>query len=216
MYYDDLHDKLYVLGDSPNNGYIRSVLFQVLPEVKMISYQSSTDTMNSRNNFIATADGETFYYSNLFHDQIYLSADAGESKAAASYSTNRDNEILSVTNNGKIYLLDETKKTINSLDKDGVQTVAQINVNPIYGAAARNGYFYIADSNSIYKVSTNGEMEAYLNLNEIYHDEHRDQPYDTYSKVRFPLTRKNKFTVDANGNVIIWDGILCRINIFAY
>ncbi|MEC0226203.1 copper amine oxidase N-terminal domain-containing protein [Paenibacillus alba] len=241
LFYDELHEKLYMLASVDALKIdITTVIYEILPEVKMVTY-SLDDWMNVESNFFATVDEEHFYYSNTFLSRIY-SLHSGETQKTIGVSSNQKPSLVSVVNGGRIYLLDKVNKSVSKLNADGtISEVVKVNIENINGASSRDGYFYIADEKGFYRVDIHGKIEDYVKLDHLFYNQGLFSPKtQTYEQIapnsvgisNFPgavnssddhepgaliLGINPDFTVDVKGNIIINDKsyhIIRRINVF--
>ncbi|CAG7629258.1 hypothetical protein PAESOLCIP111_03085 [Paenibacillus solanacearum] len=239
--YDETHDRLYLIGDSKDNE-IKYVVYEVFPELKMITYQEQADTMNQERNFFTTVNGKEFYYSDLFRESIYMAQEGKESERLTYFTTDRsNNEMASVVKEGQIFIFDKNLKTIYKLTAAQLSKVADVNINErITSINTFNGNFYLATDNKILQLSVDGQVTNYVGLSDIviYNSGVYNPITKTYDQVygdRLPqkdlmdteqkggarpepakLTEFSQFAVDSNGNVIVLDSnwALRRINLF--
>ncbi|WP_405080688.1 copper amine oxidase N-terminal domain-containing protein [Paenibacillus chitinolyticus] len=241
LYYDAASGKLYLIANVERKD-ITTVFYEIMPDVKLITYHDEVVTDNA-NNFFATLNGKEFFYSNTFKERIYKVEPGKEAVTTGYLKEGYVQKLVSSIHNGSIYLLDQESKTISRLREDGyADEVAKVKIDNIYGAAARGGYFYIADDKGFYKVDINGKAEDYVKLDDVMInqglydpktktyvkmvpgvDGWEDFPSENTSRTGEKLTelkelkRGVEFTVTAKGNIILFDAkerLLKRINIY--
>ncbi|NQX65994.1 hypothetical protein HQN90_07640 [Paenibacillus alba] len=238
LYYNSLNSKLYLIAQA-SETYIEeaTVIYEVLPEVKMVTYNLDS-SMNEENNFISFLDQEHFYYSNTFLGKLYDFQSPSETKVIGRLPDKQGNYV-SVNMDDNIYVLDKENKKISKINLDGtVSEVAKLHLGQITGAATRNGYFYISDAKKIYRVDVSGNLEEYVNIDNLtYNKGLFDPKTQTYEPpaVNYKIENEESiayqvegpsalniggnplFTIDNAGNIIIYDSlnrILRRINVF--
>ncbi|MFE4573298.1 copper amine oxidase N-terminal domain-containing protein [Paenibacillus chitinolyticus] len=243
LFYDEINDKLYMLANAGIRGQeIITVFYEILPEIKVITYHLEQTDEEGKNDFLTTLDGQTFFYSNTFMERVYTQTNK-ERKTTGFLKEGIKQRLVSVIKDGSIYLLDQASKKISRVREDGyLVEVAQVNLETINSAAARDGYFYAADKKGFYRINTDGKVENYFKMDELIYNQGLYEPKSgTYERmvpgvdgfVNFPqndvthegekltgpleLSSHPDFTVDNIGNLIIYDPydrLLKRINIY--
>ncbi|MFC9777439.1 copper amine oxidase N-terminal domain-containing protein [Paenibacillus chitinolyticus] len=243
LFYDEINDKLYMLANAGTRGQENiTVFYEILPEIKVITYHLEQTDEEGMNDFLTTLDGQTFFYSNTFMERVYTQINK-ERKTTGFLKEGIKQRLVSVVKDGSIYLLDQASKKISRVREDGyLVEVAQVNLETINSAAARDGYFYAADMNGFYRINTDGKVENYFKMDElIYNQGLYETKSGTYERmvpgvegyIKFPqnnvthegekltgplkLSSHPDFTVDNIGNLIIYDPydrLLKRINIY--
>ena len=243
LFYDEINDKLYMLANSGNRGQeIITVFYEILPEIKVITYHLEQTDEEGMNDFLTTLDGQTFFYSNTFMERVYTQTNK-ERKTTGFLKEGIKQRLVSVVKDGSIYLLDRASKKISRVREDGyLVEVAQVNLESINSAAARDGYFYAADKKGFYRIDTDGKVENYFKMSELIYNQGLYEPKSgTYERmvpgadgyVNFPqnnvthegekltgpleLSNHPDFTIDNIGNPILYDPydrLLKRINIY--
>ncbi|MEC0225674.1 stalk domain-containing protein [Paenibacillus alba] len=216
LFYNSLNSKLYLIAQA-SETYVEeaTVIYEVLPEVKMVTYNLDS-SMNEENNFQSPS----------------------ETKVIGRLPDKQGNYV-SVNMDDNIYVLDKENKKISKINLDGtVSEVAKLHLGQITGAATRNGYFYISDAKKIYRVDVSGNLEEYVNIDNLtYNKGLFDPKTQTYEPpaVNYKIENGESiayqvegpsalniggnplFTIDNAGNIIIYDSlnrILRRINVF--
>ncbi|GKS12155.1 hypothetical protein YDYSY3_31550 [Paenibacillus chitinolyticus] len=243
LFYDEINDKLYMLANAGTRRQeIITVFYEILPEIKVITYHLEQTDEEGMNDFLTTLDGQTFYYSNTFMERVYTQTNK-ERKTTGFLKEGTKQRLTSVVKDGSIYLLDRANKKISRVREDGyLVEVAQVNLESINSAVARDGYFYAADKKGFYRIDTDGKVENYFKMDELVYNQGLYEPKSgTYERmvpgvdgyVNFPqknITHQGEkltgplelitypdFTIDNVGNLILYDPydrLLKRINIY--
>ncbi|EGL16264.1 MULTISPECIES: copper amine oxidase N-terminal domain-containing protein [unclassified Paenibacillus] len=243
LFYDEINDKLYMLANAGTRRQeIITVFYEILPEIKVITYHLEQTDEEGMNDFLTTLDGQTFFYSNTFMERVYTQTNK-ERKTTGFLKEGTKQRLTSVVKDGSIYLLDRANKKISRVREDGyLVEVAQVNLESINNAVARDGYFYAVDKKGFYRIDTDGKVENYFKLGELIYNQGLYEPKSgTYERmvpgvdgyVNFPqnnVTHQGEkltgplelitypdFTIDNVGNLILYDPydrLLKRINIY--
>lgn len=232
LFYDEKRDKLYMLAVFEGRD-VQNAFYEILPEVKLITYDFDT-IMNSENTFFATLDGERYYYSNDLQKAVYAYSNGQIRTQSGSLAAESLPNLVSLVQDGAIYLLDKTSKTIYRLDPYGkAMEVAKLDIGDIRGGAARGDFFYLATEKGFYRADTHGKVEEYALLDELSYTKGLYDPvtrkhiamipgvegyWDFPEYINYinfsngernagPLVLKKPvdFTVDAQGNIILYD-----------
>ncbi|MBP1960925.1 stalk domain-containing protein [Paenibacillus aceris] len=238
LFYNSSNNKLYLMAHAAQT-YVEeaTVIYEVLPEVKMVTYNLDS-SMNEENNFLLFMDQGHFYYSNTFKGRVYDFQAPNETKVIGSIP-DKHASYVSTNLDGSIYVLDKENRNISKINLDGtVSEVAKVHLDLITGASSRDGYFYVSDAKKIYRVDVSGKLEDYVRIEGLTYNvglfDPKTQTYEqpaVYNKIEdgesvvyqvkgpsslnvggFPL-----FTIDNNGNIVIYDSlnhILRRINVY--
>ncbi|MFS0836498.1 copper amine oxidase N-terminal domain-containing protein [Paenibacillus sp. 1P03SA] len=167
IFYDEKRDKLYMLA-SVDKKDIKIVIYEVLPEVKLITYNADETLLDEENDIMTTLDGVNLIFSNTFFGSIY-SVEAGKERSLkAVIAAEKKPKLVSLIKDNKIYLMDYVNKTIHMLREDGrLIEVAKIKMEKIGAAASKGDFFYAADKNGFYKIDVTGKVEDYVKLSEL-------------------------------------------------
>ncbi|MEC0247390.1 copper amine oxidase N-terminal domain-containing protein [Paenibacillus chitinolyticus] len=168
LFYDEKHEKLYLLATSDKTD-IKVIIYEILPEVKLITYNSDDTMYDEENDIITTLDGIHFTYSNTWWGSIYSVEADKERSLTGVIPTDKKPRLVSLIKDDTIYLLDSVNKTIHKLRNDGrITEVAKVKMDEKIGAAAAKGkFFYAADKNGFYKIDLNGDVESYVKLSDL-------------------------------------------------
>ncbi len=228
LFYNEATDSLYLLGESAESDSpvrMRTVVFSILPEVRMVSYQINTQGYyNLEDNFFASVDDETFYYGDPQSQMIYSSAKGKALEVADSSRTADKTRLFSTVRDGVVYFYDTKGGKIFKWNGKAVEKFAEValDVTSIQNVTASNGYFYVLDNKkTVHRVSLNGEILLYANLEDVsFHT----GIYGLPDTLNWPITSEDELkldpykllmSVDNDGNLIVFDyGILKRINIY--
>ncbi|NEW07113.1 copper amine oxidase N-terminal domain-containing protein [Paenibacillus sp. SYP-B3998] len=241
LFYDEQHDKVYLLANVDKKD-ITTVIYEVLPNVQMLTYHLDC-VMDEESDFFATLNEKQFYYSNTLQERVYSFEIGKERDTTGVLSSSLKQQLVSTVKESAIYVLDTVNRTISKLDTKGsLQEVAKVNLKQINGAASRDGFFYVADEQGFYKLSTDGAIENYVKLNELAYKHGLYDPakkmyekmvpgvagYMEYSEGNMSqggekepsslsLGNSIDFTVDSKGNIVIYDTtnrMIRRINLY--
>ncbi|MGX4583123.1 stalk domain-containing protein [Paenibacillus chitinolyticus] len=167
IFYDEKRDKLYMLA-SVEKKDIKIVIYEILPEVKLITYNADETLFDEENDIMTTLDGVNLIFSNTFFGSIY-SVEAGKERSLkAVIAAEKKPKLVSLIKDNKIYLMDYINKTIHMLREDGrLIEVAKVKMEKIGAAASKGEFFYAADKNGFYKIDVTGKVEDYVKLSEL-------------------------------------------------
>ncbi|MBV6716227.1 copper amine oxidase N-terminal domain-containing protein [Paenibacillus chitinolyticus] len=189
IFYDEKRDKLYMLA-SVDKKDIKIVIYEVLPEVKLITYNADETLFDEENDIMTTLDGVNLIFSNTFFGSIY-SVEAGKERSLKGViPAEKKPKLVSLIKDNKIYLMDYINKTIHMLREDGrLIEVAKIKMEKIGAAASKGDFFYAADKNGFYKIDVTGKVEDYVKLSELRYNsglyEPKTKTYDRLAAGNF-------------------------------
>ncbi|MFB7816937.1 copper amine oxidase N-terminal domain-containing protein [Paenibacillus chitinolyticus] len=189
IFYDEKRDKLYMLA-SVDKKDIKIVIYEVLPEVKLITYNADETLFDEENDIMTTLDGVNLIFSNTFFGSIY-SVEAGKERSLkAVIAAEKKPKLVSLIKDNKIYLMDYVNKTIHMLREDGrLIEIAKIKMEKIGAAASKGDFFYAADKNGFYKIDVTGKVEDYVKLSELRYNsglyEPKTKTYDRLATSNF-------------------------------
>ncbi|MEY9095150.1 copper amine oxidase N-terminal domain-containing protein [Paenibacillus sp. RC84] len=189
IFYDEKRDKLYMLA-SVEKKDIKIVIYEILPEVKLITYNADETLFDEENDIMTTLDGVNLIFSNTFFGSIY-SVEAGKERSLKAVITaDKKPRLVSLIKDNKIYLLDYLNKTIHMLREDGrLIEVAKVKMEKIGAAASKGEFFYAADKNGFYKIDVTGKVEDYVKLSELRYNsglyEPKTKTYDRLATSNF-------------------------------
>lgn len=247
LFYDEQLDKIYLLASGKPQGLNRNdislVFYEIKPDIKLITYLTE-DTLNEEFNFFAGLGTNQFYYSNTFLNRVFSFSPGREVRTNVIPEGSRMSSFTAGIHNGQLYLLDKHNKRICLIKQDGsIKEVSKINLEHINEVVSKNGIFYIQDNKGFYLADINGKVEDYIKIDQLKYNRGIFNPksnsYDdygpTYTWVRLEgtsvveysqnpyepstinLVTSTKFTVDNQGNIILYDSnyqALRRINIY--
>ncbi|AFH59863.1 copper amine oxidase N-terminal domain-containing protein [Paenibacillus caseinilyticus] len=225
LHYNEQTGGLYVMGESIDPEYQRILIYQVLPEVKLITSSPNKGVNFLTNpNFLATTDGVRFYYSDVYHGTIYTAQAGQESVALDSIPSGASNGMLSVVQDGQVFVIDKGDQSIYKVTNKGLELHKKLELEKVKGMSASRGFFYAADEERIYQINpTNGEKSVYTALQGLmysgagYYNPAEEQGDRAYQAGRLTVDSSNPFTVDEAGNVFLFDSLyqkLRRINVY--
>ncbi|MFE6799087.1 copper amine oxidase N-terminal domain-containing protein [Paenibacillus chitinolyticus] len=167
IFYDEKRDKLYMMA-SVEKKDIKIVIYEILPEVKLITYNADETLFDEENDIMTTLDGVNLIFSNTFFGSIY-SVEAGKERSLkAVIAAEKKPKLVSLIKDNKIYLMDYINKTIHMMREDGrLIEVAKVKMEKIGAAASKGEFFYAADKNGFYKIDVTGKVEDYVKLSEL-------------------------------------------------
>jgi hypothetical protein len=239
MYYDEAHDRLYVLvGLGLDDNQL--AIYEVLPTLRMIAYNAKSPH-NHSSNFVAFTDDEHFYYSDVVQKNIYYSTGANENKTSFSYMIgDKTPNFVSTVSKGQVYLFDRANMAISQIESGGIRKIADVKIDNLFAATARDGAFYAASERGIYCIGTDGTVEPFVTFKDLVYNKGLFDPVTkTYKPIfndaervvdnrvvkeentreRTPIVFgfSSLFTLNGNGNVILYDSgldALRRINVY--
>lgn len=236
VFYDQTSDRLFVMGRDFYNEM--AVFYQVMPSVKMIAFDTSGQ-LDTDTDFIQPLnDGQTYAISNSFKNILYTAHEGERLSSNISVEGNRMHHLVPLMKNGILYVLDRESKEIKEITPGvGSRVVATLNMEQINTAIAHDGYYFIVDQKQFYRVSVEGQIETYANMdNAIYHKGIFNSLTGKYDQTPAPpgypvaLNDEDKFefkkmvlgisphfAIDADGNILIYDDInkiLRKITVF--
>ncbi|SEG57123.1 copper amine oxidase N-terminal domain-containing protein [Paenibacillus sp. UNC499MF] len=184
IFYDEKRDKLYMLA-SVDKKDIKIVIYEILPELKLITYNADETLFDEENDIMTTLDGVNLIFSNTFFGSIY-SVEAGKERSLkAVIAAEKKPKLVSLIKDNKIYLMDYVNKTIHMLREDGrLIEVAKIKMEKIGAAASKGEFFYAADKKGFYKIDVTGKVEDYVKLSELRYNSGLYEPKTkTYDRI---------------------------------
>jgi hypothetical protein len=237
LYYDELKDKVYTYANVTQPGIssesVSFAFFEVVPEVKLITYSKEEDIFGEFNFFSTSSDGKV-YYSNSYQNKVYT---VGKDQAVTTSFMPREaklSQLVSTVWEGQTYLLDKANKRILRIQpNDTITQVATVSLEEILEASARDGSFYVHDHQGFYRIDIHGKVEPYVMLDQLayqrglwnpgtdsYDDtepQNADKPLFMSNSMEISLTSPTKFSMDTHGNIILFDNnrhMLRRINLY--
>ncbi|CAG7630014.1 hypothetical protein PAESOLCIP111_03158 [Paenibacillus solanacearum] len=237
LYYDDASRKLYLQAAPTKAGFesdLSTVIYEISPNVKMVTYFVSKNTNDESHNFFAAAGDNAFYYGDLSTGKL-CRAKAGERcEPFSSFSSERGNNKLTAAVRGdEAFVFDPAQQRLSKVTPNGLEDVVRLNVDRIRSAASRNGLFYVANDRYIYELNTEGKLTEYVDLQKVVYKRGVFNPvtkrYDTmdapdsFSRTRLSVpgviewTPESILSADASGNLVMYDSkssAVRKINVY--
>ncbi|MGF7032743.1 hypothetical protein J2T17_003666 [Paenibacillus mucilaginosus] len=233
LFYDKPSERLYMMAGTLNRE-VKTLIYQVLPEVKLISYDLD-DPGEAEDRFFARLGEGRYLYSNSFMEKIYMLEEGRERRTTGFLSSPRKPKHTAAVHEGSLYLLDAANQTISKMREDGSpEKAAEFDLEGVLGVASTNGFFFAATAKGFYCIDVTGRVEPYAVMDELIYNRglftgeqegnrNQLQGMEPYSRLAYDYERKLyidgpagsketlvvgpliDFAVDGDGNILLYD-----------
>ncbi|GGA13072.1 hypothetical protein GCM10008018_67570 [Paenibacillus marchantiophytorum] len=231
LVYDSNLDKLYLLASSNfiSDNSVSTVIYEIAPNVQMMTYTIGKMVFHP-GNFMVTPNGQRFYFSDILHNTIYAAESGQQAIVLMPFTPDNENvKLAAVVNDGKMFVLDVSKRMIFELQESGnLRYVAPIDIKEeILRVYEVNGTFYVGGKRQIWELKITGETHPYVGLKDVsaYNTGLYLPKTNTYDADAFAnmggafgmMLSFSAFAINEHGNVVMYDGayhLLRRINLY--